>query len=116
MKTSKWKIYLIVGAVVVGGYAIYAKFIMGKTPIGGLCSSGAMCPGQCLGFGDLLPDYSHQEVCTQTCGGPSDCPTKTSCQPVQLTTTDGKSVKTEEKRFCLPEQPLASVSAQGGAQ
>lgn len=117
MKQQKWKLYLIIGAVIIGGYTIYARFFLEHTPIGGLCASTAACDGQCLGFGELLPDYSHQEVCTKECGGPSDCPGDTVCTPINLITTNGKGVKEEERHFCLPKGPLGGAAGkpQGGA-
>jgi hypothetical protein len=77
-RTRKWVIYAAIAGVLAGGYAIYAAFFLERVPIGALCVSSGDCEGQCIGFGDLLPDYSHKEVCTRECSAPSDCPAPTS--------------------------------------
>ncbi|HKE14076.1 MAG TPA: hypothetical protein VKB80_04415, partial [Kofleriaceae bacterium] len=79
-RTRKWVIYAAIAGVLAAGYAIYAVFFLERVPIGALCKASGDCQGQCIGFGDLLPDYSHQEVCTRECSAASDCPATTSCR------------------------------------
>ncbi len=98
----KWKLYAVLAIIPLAAFGIYRKATMAKTPIGALCGGDTVCDGECLGFGDLLPDYSHKQVCTQTCEGPSDCPAPTTCQKTQIISSDGKGTKTEEKSYCLP--------------
>lgn len=108
--TKKTKLILALVAVAgLSAYSVYWRVFGARTPIGGLCSSGAMCDGQCLGFGDLLPDYSHQEICTQACAAAADCPSPTTCQSVQVISTDGTGVKTEDKGYCLPTDGLPAA-------
>jgi hypothetical protein len=99
---KKWIIWVAVAVVLIGAYAVYAIFFLEKVPIGGLCKGSAQCAGECIGFGDLLPDYSHKEICTKACASDSDCPSPTRCEEIELISTDGKGTKTEQKRYCLP--------------
>jgi hypothetical protein len=105
---KKWVLYGAIAAVLVVGYAVYAVFFLEKGKIGELCAGNKTCPGECLGFGDLLPDYSHKEVCTKTCCAPSDCPAPTRCEEVNVISSDGKGTQQEMKRYCLPTAGLAN--------
>jgi hypothetical protein len=101
MKKSKWKIWAVIAVLLAGAYGVYAAFFLKKIQLGELCESSAMCPGECLGFGDLLPDYSHKEICTKQCGSDADCSSTTSCREIEVLKL-GKSTTPEKKKYCLP--------------
>ena len=103
---KKWLIAGLV-AVLVGGYAIYATFFLERVEVGELCKGSAMCEGECLGFGELLPDYSHREICTRTCASDADCNEATECRSVDVIATDGKGSTVANKRYCLPPAAAA---------
>ncbi len=105
MNRKKWILIGIAVLALAGAYAVYAVFFLEKVPIGQVCKDSAQCEGQCVGFGDLLPDYSHKEICTKPCTGNADCPSTTHCEEVDLITTDGKGTQTQAKSFCLPPAP-----------
>jgi hypothetical protein len=108
MGKRKW---IIIGAVVlllVAAYAVYAIFFLKRVPIGGICEASAMCEGECLGFGDLLPDYGHAEICTKGCSAATDCPAPTTCQQVEVISTDGTGVGRANKTYCLPTKALGA--------
>lgn len=95
---------LIIGllAILVIGYGVYATFFLERVAIGDLCKGSAMCDGECLGFGDLLPDYTHQQICTVKCSSDGDCPKPTSCLSTSVVTL-GETGSSEE-RYCLPSK------------
>jgi flagellar basal body-associated protein FliL len=102
---KKWILIAIAVVVLGGAYAVYALFFLERVPVGAVCKGSAQCEGQCLGFGDLLPDYSHQEICTKPCTSNADCPSTTRCEEVNLITSDGKGTQTQAKSYCLPPTP-----------
>jgi hypothetical protein len=99
---KKWIVIIVVAVVLIAGYAVYANFFLKRVAVGAPCEDSAMCDGECLGFGDLLPDYSHKEICTRACSAPADCPAGTACEQVQVVSSDGKGTAVEDKRYCLP--------------
>ncbi len=99
--SKKWKIIAVVIGMLVA-YGTWHRLTLEPIPIGQLCDGSGGCVGTCLGFGDLLPDYSHKELCTQECESNADCPSPTACAPVTVYTTNRKGTETAKKHYCLP--------------
>ena len=108
---KKWIVVGIVVAVLAAAYAVYAVFFLKRVAVGEVCEGSAMCKGECLGFGDLLPDYSHKEICTKRCSTAADCPSPTTCEEVNVVSTDGKGVQTAARKYCLPAKMLGAPPA-----
>jgi hypothetical protein len=92
---------IIIVAILIGAYAVYAKFFLKRVAIGEQCEASAMCPGECLAVGGL-GRYAKGEVCTKACAGPSDCPPPTTCAEIDLTVADpAKGTSKTKRSYCL---------------